>query len=123
VRDLQAKYDETLHNSRITTYQNLWGRLQVLAKYARSEPVTPSRLRKLSVDLREWYFDVGGLFLSDNSRDQYFALQDAIVAELKRNFADDKEVDDDSFETLRLAGSGLRDHLSSDLGSRKAPRV
>lgn len=122
--DLQARYDETLHNTRIGTYQDLWGRMQVLAKYARPEPVTPSRLRRLAEELRAWYYEVGGLFLSDNSRDRYFDLQDAIVAELKKDHADeDKDLDNDSFEAIREQSSTLRTSLSSDLRSRNAPRL
>lgn len=122
--DLQARYDETLHNTRIGTYQDLWGRMQVLAKYARPEPVTPLRLRQLGEDLRAWYFEVGGLFLTDNSRDRYFDLQDAIVAELKKDHPDEnKDLDTNSFEAIREQGSTLRTSLSSDLRSRNAPRI
>ncbi len=122
--DLQARYDEALHNTRIGTYQDLWGRMQVLAKYARPEPVTPLRLRKLAEDLRSWYFEVGGLFLSDNSRDRYFDLQEAIVAELKKEHPDEnKDLDTNSFEAIREQSSTLRTSLSSDLRSRNAPRI
>ena len=121
--DLQAKYDETLHNTRISTYQKLWERLQVLAKYARPKPVTPNHLRQLAVDLREWYFKIGGLFLTDQSRDSYFAVQDAIVDELKKGRAGDEELDSHSFEAIRKKGSKLRTSLSDDLRSRMPPRV
>lgn len=122
--DLQAKYDETLHNTRIKTYQQLWGRLDVLAKYARPEVVTPDRLRQLAAELRKWYFETGGLFLTDSSRDAYFALQDAIVAELKKKQPPDTKLDDTAaFETIRETGSDLRTALATDLRSRRQPRV
>jgi hypothetical protein len=98
--------------------------MQVLAKYARPEPVTASRLRKLAEELRGWYFEVGGLFLSDDSRDRYFDLQDAIVDELKKKRDDEnQELDHASFEAIRKKGSTLRTSLSSDLRSRNAPRL
>ena len=121
--DLQAKFNEGLHQSRVTTYQQLWALLEVLAKYARPHPVTPQLLRTLAGNLRKWYFEVGGLFLTDDSRDAYFALQDAIVIELAKGGADHHELDDDSFEAIRKTGSNLRTSLSSDLRSRKQPEI
>jgi len=49
-----------------------------LAKYARPKELTFEGLETLTLSLRKWYFQKGGLFLSDNSRDRYFELQDAI---------------------------------------------
>lgn len=121
--DLQTKFNESLHNTRVTSYQELWKRLEVLAKYARPAPVTPHRLRKLSEDLRKWYFEVGGLFLTDNSRDAYFALQDAIVDQLAKSNRDDHELSNNEFEAIREIGSNLRTNLSADLRSRKQPDV
>ena len=121
--DLQAKFNESLHQSRVNTYQKLWEQLQVLAKYARPYPVTHHRLRKLAEDLRKWYFEVGGLFLTDNSRDAYFALHDSIVAELAKKIPEDQELSDPSFETIREKGSALRTNLSADLRSRSQPEI
>ena len=121
--DLQAKYDETLHNTRIDTYQKLWSQLQVLAKYARPEVVTPKRLNQLAGELRKWYFETGGLFLTDSSRFAYEAVQKAIVAELEKNEAADKELDGPALETIWKIGSNLRTALSNDLRSRRQPRV
>jgi hypothetical protein len=121
--DLQSKFNESLHNTRVETYQQLWRLLEVLAKYARPEPVTPVRLRKLSEELRQWYYEVGGLFLTDNSRDAYFAVQDAIVNELAVNKSPDKELSEAAYEVIRKKGSTLRTNLSADLRSRKQPET
>lgn len=121
--DLQAKYDETVHDRRIEVYQDLWKRLEVLATYAPPEVVTPARLEKLSQELREWYFQTGGLFLTDNSRDTYFALQDSIVDELAKQQPKDQELGSTAFEVIRKQSSNLRASLSSDLRSRRQPEI
>jgi uncharacterized surface anchored protein len=121
--DLQAKFNESLHESRVTSYQKLWEQLQVLAKYARPRPVTPERLRTLAEDLRTWYFEVGGLFLTDNSRNAYFALQDAIVTELAKKHPENRELVGAVFEEIRQKGSNLRTNLSTDLRSRRQPDI
>ena len=121
--DLQARYDQTLHDHRIKAYQALWQRLEVLALYARPEPVTSACLKQLAAELRQWYFHTGGLFLTDNSRDAYFALQIAIKAEIEKQQPQDKELEDPAFETIRTKGSALRTSLSSDLNSRKQPLI
>ena len=77
-KDLEAKYDISLRDQRITVYAELWKCLQPLAKYSRPEPVTYEKVENLSKDLRKWYFEVGGLFLSETTRDRYFDLQEAI---------------------------------------------
>lgn len=121
--DLQAKFNEALHNKRTETYQRLWMQLEVLAKYARPEPVTPERLRTLTEDLRKWYFNVGGLFLTDHSRDAYFAVQDAIRDELAKKNSPEEEITPEAFEFIRKKGSRLRTSLSADLRSREQPKV
>ena len=120
--DLQAKYDESLHDHRVTAYQGLWTLTEVLAKYARPERLTLNRLTKLTADLRDWYFKTGGLFLTDNSRDAYFDLQDAITAEIANKHPADWELTGDPFERIRKKGSDVRTSLSSDLRSRKQPQ-
>jgi hypothetical protein len=95
----------------------------VLAKYARPRPVTPERLRTLAEDLRTWYFEVGGLFLTDNSRNAYFALQDAIVTELAKKHPENRELVGAVFEEIRQKGSNLRTNLSTDLRSRRQPDI
>lgn len=119
--DLQAQYDKTLHESRMASYKILWAHLEVLAKYARLKPVTHDSLTELASHLRDWYFKHGGLFLTDNSRESYFALQDAIVAEFKNQHSVSEELSETAFETIRRKGSDLRTSLCTDLRSRRQP--
>lgn len=120
--DLQAKYDESLRNDRVAAYKQLWALTKTLALYARPEPVTGNKLKELSIALREWYFEVGGIFLTDNSRDAYFKLQKKIKSLLEIRQADlARELDEPTFEEVRKLSSDLRTNLSSDLRSRRQP--
>ena len=94
-----------------------------MAKYARPRQLTFDDLHQLTVSLRQWYFEKGGLFLSDNSRDAYFALQDEIREVLARDNSPQSEVDESTYEALRKKGSSLRTALTRDVGTRKAPRL
>ncbi len=122
-RELEYKYDTDLRDKRIPEYLELWKLLEVLAKYARPKQLTFDDLSKLSASLRQWYYEKGGLFLSDKSRDVYFALQDEIKAALDHGNSLHSGVDEPTFEKLREAGSALRTALTQDVGTRKPPRL
>jgi hypothetical protein len=118
--DLEAKYDTDLRDRRLKVYAELWKLLEPLAKYSPPGPVTPRVLGQLSRALRSWYFDTGGLYLSEPARDAYFALQGALVAAVGTGEAEiDVELDPDAFEAIRKAGSDLRTHLAGDIGTRR----
>jgi hypothetical protein len=123
-KELEAKYDESLRDQRIDVYKELWKLLQPLARYARREPVTRARMEELAVELRHWYFEVGGLFCTDQTRDAYFALQEGIETAITKTGGDFTERE---FEThfgnwLREIGSNLRTSMARDVGTRvKSP--
>src|SRR5262249_12223580 len=78
---------------------------------------------ELSVSLRKWYFQKGGLYLSSEARQAYLDLQDAltvVVTSARWRDADvGEEVDGDTFEALRHLGSWLRTTLTYDVGTRR----
>jgi hypothetical protein len=121
--DLKAKYDIDLRDKRIEVYKELWKRLQLLAKYSPPTPFTYNKIRELLADLRAWYFEVGGLFLSESSRDAYFALLDKMDEVLKYPVAHSDEVlSDDIREEIRQKSSTLRTQLAKDVGTRQESR-
>ncbi len=77
--ELKAKYDISLRDKRIEVYQELWKRLEFLAKYSPPEEVNLFHLQTVSNQLRQWYFEIGGMFLTEKSRTPYFALQELLV--------------------------------------------
>lgn len=114
---LEADYDISRRKARTDVYQKLWGELQVLAKYS-PPPFGRETVVKLSVALRRWYFEQGGIFLSKRARNAYFDLQEALVQTLER-------LDDPAplRELLRGRGSSLRTAMAADIATRDPPRL
>lgn len=123
-KELEFKYDTDLRDRRINQYLELWKLLEDLAKYARPKELTFADLEKLTASLREWYFHKGGLFLSDNSRDSYFDLQEAIKNILASNTeVKEQTVPETIYEELRQTGSSLRTALVRDVGTRQEAKL
>lgn len=121
-KELEAQYDKELRAERLRYYAELWSLTERLAKYSRPGPVTVEVLRRLSAELREWYFKRGGLFMSQRTRDGYFALQDALGKSIDVQGRNDKhELQEPEFEGIRTIGSRLRTAMTVDVGSRKEP--
>lgn len=103
-----------LRQQRLTAFKQLWALSEPLAKYGRTDPVTlvtPATMEELSRKLRHWYFAQGGMFLTDESRDAYFAFQDALHDAAQGTLERDRPLDDEMRETIRMKGSALRTSL------------
>ena len=116
-RNLQMQFDAHLRELRIGAYQDLWKRLKVLAKYGRTQELDRDQVQALGGDLSKWYFEIGGMFLSKPTRDDYFALQDAIERMLAMDSSGALSREEDDF--LRLLSSRLRTGMTRDVGTRK----
>jgi hypothetical protein len=116
-RNLQIQFDASLREMRIAAYKPLWARLGGLAKYARPEPLSMDEAQELAVTLRDWYFETGGLFLSQETRRDYFALLDGLEVLPRRTSGATLRVEDD--ELLRVLGSRLRTGMTRDVGTRR----
>lgn len=126
-KDLEADYDRDLRAARIAGYRELWKLLEPLARYAPPAPLTTAVAVALANDLRHWYFQTGGLFLSDDSRDAYFVLQEALGLTIAPP-ADGRLVDAGALPPelaapLLKAGSALRTATAHDVGTRRTSAV
>ena len=128
-KDLEAEYDKDLRSRRIEVYKGLWHLLQFLARYDLPESLSPRTLRRLSVAMREWYFEMGGgLYLTEKTRTSYFALKEAIknVVE-KHDNVDSKDILDprDSAEIAEILEMGheLRRLMTQDVGTRQSSPI
>jgi hypothetical protein len=120
-KELQAKYDASLRELRLDVYKRLWSNLKPLALFGRAGYPNQAQLESLAEALKTWYFDEGGLYMSENTRDAYFRLQRALRAlnaSSRWQSAGISVLDADSFEHLRLIGSRLRTLLTLDVGTR-----
>ena len=115
-RDLQLKFDDSLRDLRIKSYEELWKALAPLAKYGRPNALSHTETSDLIAALRTWYFETGGLVLSSDARHDYFALQDGLELALARP---EGELGADEDEFLRVLGSRLRTAMTRDVGTRR----
>jgi hypothetical protein len=118
----EAELVSSLRNERLPAYKALWASLEPLALYARPKPFTLEEANKLSDALRNWYFQVGGIYLSERCRKTYIALAetlDLIIENLAENKNWNETLSEEIFETLRKKGSDLRTTMAEDLGTRR----
>lgn len=119
--DLTAEYDKDLRTSRLKVYQDLWKLLEPLARYSRPGPVTYVVVKDIAEEMRIWYFQQGGIFLTKESYTPYFSLKEAM-----QNIIDDehlkedntRELDEKRLSILLMGASLLRKSLTEDIGSR-----
>lgn len=120
----QTKVDEGLREKRIALYKVLWKKTGLLPNWPRRADVTYQHLREFSEELRKWYFEEGGIFLSHKARDAYGALQDTVgqllTPSLKDGLIGPKY--DEEYEKVRSKCSELRSQLTEDLLSRRGAR-
>src|SRR5712692_2270317 len=138
--DLTAEYDKVLQTNRLEAYRELWKLTEPLARYTRPAPVTYQAIKDLTVKMRVWYFQQGGMFLTKNSRDRYFelkALMESLVVGYNTNpnvmpitaeyFAllqdaskknQDVVIDEEHVKFIIDQGSALRTQLATDIGTR-----
>jgi hypothetical protein len=111
---LRKELEVDLRRQRLDAFKALWALSEPLAKYGRTGPasrVTPASLETLSNRLRHWYFAQGGMFLTEPSRNAYFAFQDALQTVIQSAEDKDEELDEATRERVREKGSLLRDSL------------
>lgn len=121
-QELRVEYDKDVRQHRIDAYKPLWQITGRFPQYARSEPVTYAITQQFSVDLREWYFETGGIYLTKGSLAAYLAVQELVKQRLESRqsgVAPDTELAPDDYDTVRSACSALRSQLLADVGTRK----
>lgn len=123
-KDLEAEFDKDLRERRLGAYEKLWATLESLARYDLPEPLTPYVLSKVTEAMRQWYFQSGGLYLSDDTRKVYFTLKDAIQRVVNNSALErDAEIPGWAQKPVIDAASLLRACLARDVRTRRAPPV
>jgi hypothetical protein len=115
--DIRTKVDESLRETRIPVYKELWIKTALLPKWSRSEDVTYEMIIQFSADLRDWYFNQGGMFLSQKARGAYGDLQDTIHTVLSEGATG--RMPNHDYHKVRNMCSKLRTELTNDLLSRR----
>ena len=120
--ELSIDYDKELHTNRLTAYKDLWPRLKPLARFSVERPITHKIVKETSEAMRDWYFDVGGIFLSRAARTPYFDLKKAmqeIIDDKNLLQTPDKPLGDERLKPIHHYSKGLREALSNDIGTRQ----
>lgn len=118
LQEFGSHIDQGLRDKRIEVYIPLWTATSLLPKWARTEEVTYERLREFSRELRDWYFKVGGIYLSRAAFDEgYRPLQEQIAEVLGTGKSG--PLDDAHYDLVRDRCSDLRHRLTDDLESRR----
>jgi hypothetical protein len=124
--DLAAEYDKTLQESRLAAYKELWSVLEPLARFGRDRPITHTVLRGISDKTRHWYFQTGGIYLTQRSRGPYFAWKEAmqpVLDDVDASRSPEAPISDSRLVRIIATGSTLRTALSDDIGTKRLSRI
>lgn len=108
-----AGVDADLRARRASAYAEPWRLSGALPQWPRNTELTYERLLELTLQLRRWYFDAGGMLLSEPARKALGAVQQAIAAVTEERR--EGLVSDADYARVRDAFSALRQALSRDL--------
>jgi hypothetical protein len=114
--DLEIDFDTNLRSLRIKTYRKLWCLTKPFARYPKPKLLSYQAIDIIALSLRDWYFDDGGLFLSEEAREYYFNFLDAfkiIMEKLSGDWPTHLGVPIDRVE-LRLHLGRAKDWLAPD---------
>ena len=115
---LTGEIDSDLRKRRIDAYAPLWKATGLLPQWPRASDVTYAQLQDLSRQLRAWYYEMGGIYLSRSShRDAYSPLQDALK-ELGQA-GKSGVISETDYNDVRKLCSRLRTALANDIESRR----
>jgi hypothetical protein len=109
--------DTDLRQRRFDAYQKLWQMTEIFPLYPIRSQVRYGDLLPFAEELRDWYFKVGGILMSKDTRDTYFKAQNELKGHIAKNRSD--IIEDEVYEHIRMACSRLRTELTDDLLSRR----
>ncbi len=123
--DLSADYDRDLRNKRLEAYRELWARMEPLSRYSPNEELTVELLRNTRASIKQWYFQVGGIYLSNQCRDEYDVLKDCMLRLIRKYEDNGDQVLLEHHEAVEMldAGKELRKSLAKDVATRKELNV
>jgi Holliday junction resolvase-like predicted endonuclease len=121
---IREKVGEELRARRLATYPAVWRESAVLSYWPPAK-LTYEDLAALNLRLRAWYFTIGGLYLSENSRQRYGELKELICADLEHWGAVEVEgeLGRERYSDLAKTCSAFRTALTEDLQTRRQRSV
>ena len=118
----RAQVSEAMREARLRVYPSVWLLTDLFSKYPWTK-ATVGQTKQLHIELRSWYFEVGGLYLSEHSRARYGDVQELLEAytdKTDQTKADAEDFPDDGpYRFMQDACSTFRTALTEDLESRR----
>lgn len=119
---IREKVNEELRSRRIGAYPIAF-RLTAALSHWPPARMNCEELFCLNLALREWYFTVGGLYLSENARDRYGNMKQLISAHLEELPEESNRATQDVprsvYDDLTKTASAFRNALTEDLETRR----
>jgi hypothetical protein len=125
--DARRKVDEDLRTRRSSPYQELWNKTQSFQLWPRREAFY-SEVEEFQRQLASWYYDTGGMLLSNRGQRAYQRLQERLtpVIRVGREMTDDKRnmtsIPEKDLTAVEARCRRLRAALTDDLLSRRSGR-
>lgn len=117
----RVRVAEEVRKGRLDSYPHLWRLTSLVSVWPRSDPALAD-LEMLHRALRRWYYEAGGLYLSENARRRYTEVQ-RLLAHVAANFdalhkTSNDRLSGNTYQDLQEACSALRGALTEDLETR-----
>lgn len=115
-------HSKDLWAARFSSFKELWAITAALPRYW---PEVPPRsvVRTTSDSLHEWFFRGGGLLLTNEARDRYFDVQNALHQIEINGETPDAPLNAADMARLFQVGEALRVQLCVDLGTAETGRT
>ena len=124
ILDYKKEVLSKLWDKRYEQYQKVWEITNILPKYPVNEEVTYQQLKDTTSSLKKWYFSNGGILMSSETRNAFFAIQEMLtqipetMLSQKIYVIPDNDGTDNQYERMRKVFSKFRTKLTEDLSSR-----
>jgi hypothetical protein len=118
--DYRGMVHKELWGKRYEEYKKMFVLAGNFPLYPRKASITYQKLSGISEEMRDWFFNHGGLLLSKKTRNKYFKVQKENQVTLIANETKDKntEISDAEYDTVRILFSQFRRAMTDDLMSR-----
>ncbi len=118
----RGKESEELRDLRLKVFPAAWKLTAVVPRWPRAQ-IVYADLWSLHIALRSWYFEIGGLFLSENSRARYGDVQELLSELLDGRPEGDQTKVDAAYAPAMESCSAFRTSLTEDLATRRSRSV
>jgi hypothetical protein len=117
--DSEKNISDQLWILRKEKYQILWSILKSMPKWPTRKDFTFKQLRDMSEDMKNWYFDHGGMVLTSDAVIAYRKLQERMAEFYDQEKDTSKIMSPTDYMVITDLCSKLRTALTRDLLSRK----